>query len=415
MRYRHLPLLALALCASQPSGTTAAQQAGGTVVHALQSGGSLMLHVTPGGVVTTVLTRQATQWPVVLAVAPSNRGLVFGEVGGTRREVTLMRFLPGSGVSTLQALPAGFYVVPDLEVDDGGDLLVLNDTGTLAGVFRVPAAGGPITTVASLPGGVVLCALEEDVVTGDLLVFDVQSTIYRVRPNGTVATVSYTPPPSLPRRVEGDVHVDYRTGLVMMTAGSEVVHIDPRNGITTTLLQAPTAGFHGLDADPYGGGFMMVEDAAPALVRYDPVRNTRTTVARVPSLTFGDLVVYGSRMLTGRSRPRLGQAYGLHLSIPSESVRPYVAAAALGVRQGIPLPGGRRIPLDPDALFHLSQHAPALFVGFRGILDAQGTANLLIRVPFTPALAGLRFHVAAATYDGGGIRVVTEPLGVVVE
>lgn len=412
---RYLLLLSLALYAPLLSGPTDGQQAGGTVVHALQSGGSVMLHVTPGGVVTTVLTRQATQWPVGLAVAPSNRGLVFGEVGGTRREVTLMRFLPGSGVSTLQPLPTGFYVVPGILVDDGGDLLVLNNSGALAGVYRVPAAGGPITTVANLPGGVVLCAFEEDVVTGDLLVFDVRSSIYRVRPNGTVATVSYTPPPSLPRLVEGEVHVDYRSGLVMMTAGSEVVHIDPRIGITTTLLRAPAAGFHGLDADPYGGGFMMVEGMTPALFRYDPVRNTRTTVAQLPSLTFGDLVVYGSRMLTGRSRPRRGQVYGLRLSIPSESARPYVAAAALGVRQGIPLPGGRRIPVDPDALFFLSQHAPALFVGFRGMLDAQGTANLLIRVPFTPALAGLRFHVAAATYDGGGIRVVTEPLGVVVE
>jgi hypothetical protein len=160
---------------------------------------------------------------------------------------------------------------------------------------------------------------------------------------------------------------------------------------------------------------MMVEGTTPALLRHDPIRNTRTTVAQLPSLTFGDLVVYGSRMLTGRSRPRRGQVYGLRLSIPSESARPYVAAAALSVRQGIPLPGGRRIPVDPDALFFLSQHAPALFVGFRGILDGQGTANLLIRLPFIPALAGLRFHVAAATYDGGGIRVVTEPLGVVIE
>jgi hypothetical protein len=119
-------------------------------------------------------------------------------------------------------------------------------------------------------------------------------------------------------------------------------------------------------------------------------------------------------MLTGTAPPRPGATYPVTLAMPGLAGRGYLAAASFGTRPGIPTPAGP-IHLVPDALFFLSLQAPAVFSGFAGALDARGRASLAIRVPAAPALRGLRFFVAAIAFDGGGIRRISEPLGVTLE
>ena len=66
-------------------------------------------------------------------------------------------------------------------------------------------------------------------------------------------------------------------------------------------------------------------------------------------------------------------------------------------------------------MFFLSLQVPMLFNNFQGVLSAQGIANLTVNIPPLPQLAGFRFFLAAITYDVSGVRVITEPLGVIIE
>ena len=48
-------------------------------------------------------------------------------------------------------------------------------------------------------------------------------------------------------------------------------------------------------------------------------------------------------------------------------------------------------------------------------MAAAGAANGTVSIPAVPHLRGFRFFLAATTYGGGGVRVITEPLGVTIE
>ncbi|MBN2491620.1 MAG: hypothetical protein JXQ29_12295, partial [Planctomycetes bacterium] len=53
---------------------------------------------------------------------------------------------------------------------------------------------------------------------------------------------------------------------------------------------------------------------------------------------------------------------------------------------------------------------PWIFQGYRGVLDAQGQAQLSIHIPNVPALAGTRIHTAFIALDPAapsGIRVIS--------
>ena len=64
---------------------------------------------------------------------------------------------------------------------------------------------------------------------------------------------------------------------------------------------------------------------------------------------------------------------------------------------GIPVGGGKAVPLYPDALLVLSRSSPAIFQDFTGVLNADGDAVLRIAVPNEPALVGTVFYTAFLT------------------
>jgi len=154
---------------------------------------------------------------------------------------------------------------------------------------------------------------------------------------------------------------------------------------------------------------------AKALVRYDPATGRAVQILGFSSVEIpGDVATWGSRMLTGAAAPTPGASYPITLAMPELGGRPYQAAAAFATLPGIPTPAGT-IQLAPDALFTLSMRMPSVFVGFAGVLDPKGRAQLVIRIPAAPVLRGLRFFVAAIAYDTGGIRRISDPLGVTIE
>jgi hypothetical protein len=408
----------------------AAQNDGDAVVAVYNSPVGDLLLVTPNGVVTTLITRPNTNLPEGLAVAPGNDGGLFVETDTNTRVLSVLKFQNAANVSTLATLPTTFARVPTLLAEQGGEILMLNMSGNDRGVYRMPAQGGPITTIAHNTLGATFLApfsMEEDLVTGDIVVLEPTRYFHRIDRTGKVTTIAYTLPPSTSIAVTGNVHVDYATGLLYLTYGNYLIGLDSRTGATTTIFQPTTSArsmFYGIDGDPYGGGFYLsVYQTTPTpagryLMRYDTrsgILSTVATLSAANTTQLSDVMTWKSRMLTGLSRPAWGQSYALRLSIPSEAGQGYFAAAALGTLQGIPIGKLRRIPLDPDPLFFLSMQVPAIFSGFQGILDTWGRASPAVNVPAIPQLAGIRIFLAAVTYDAGGIREITEPLGVTIE
>ena len=378
----------------------------------------------PAGTKTTVLTLNG--YPTVdgLAIATANDGCIFAEYSISSSRVNILSFKPGRGATTLAVMPASFYRLPTLDVDQGGDVLILNHLGPDRGLYRMPPGGGPLTTIAHVKTGARFATpycMAEDVATGDIVVPDLNGLIHRIRLNGKITTVQYSLPVNFPPNPVGNLHVDHSTGLMFLAVGFHLLGVDPATGATVTrfgITSSFLTNFMGIDGDPILGGYYVhavnIRFPAIGILRFDPVKNTLTTFASFSNPTLGNVVTWESRMLSGLARPVRGKAYPIALTIPPEAGKPYFAAAGLGTLLGIPAGKSRRIPLDPDVLFYLSIRTPSLFSGFQGVLDAQGKASLTVNILASPQLVGLRFFVVAVTYDTQGIRIITDPLGVTI-
>ncbi|MBN2489790.1 MAG: hypothetical protein JXQ29_02950 [Planctomycetes bacterium] len=424
MRLVLLALLGMTLVAPGLVG----QNEGDAIVAVFNSPTADLLVVTPAGVVITLITRPSASAPEGLAVAPGNDGGLFVETDASTRALSVLKFQGTASIITLATLPATFTRVPTLLADQGGDILLLSAAGNDRGVYRMPAKGGPLTTVAHNLLGANFqgpFAMAEDLVTGDIIVIDAGPHSHRIDTKGVVTTVRYALPSSM-LTATGNLGVDPTTGLLYLTYGSYLLSIDTQTGATTTIFPQSTsvrASYYGIDNDPSHGGFYLsVNQTLPTpagryTLRYDAATGILTTVAPLPAANttqLTDVITWKSCMLSGLSRPAWGQPYALRLAIPSEAGQGYAAAASLGTLPGI-MVGGRRIPLNPDWLFFASQQLPGLFSGFQGALSASGVASLTVNTPAIPSLAGFRFYLAAVTYDTSGIRVVTEPRGVTIE
>jgi len=102
--------------------------------------------------------------------------------------------------------------------------------------------------------------------------------------------------------------------------------------------------------------------------------------------------------LTSTSPARIGNPAGYRLAVPGDGGLVYCAAASFGTSPGIPLPDGRVLPLQVDALFLISACANnAIFSGFIGVLDGNGVANFAVNIPNIMGLVGIPYSVAAVT------------------
>ncbi|MBN2490678.1 MAG: hypothetical protein JXQ29_07505 [Planctomycetes bacterium] len=348
-----------------------------------------------------------------LTAAPLNDGVLFTamrNLGGTSPQ--LFQVDKFAMLTTIGNLPAPLGFLPTLLVDQTGDLLVLSSSTSAAagGVFRIPMGSTQLSTLVS--GIVNAVAMEEDLATGDLLVADLAGDVHRVTRSGTVSSITRGAFPAV-AGVRSKMHTFFRDGTVIATWGNQVCRFDPRSGTTTTLVLGGSATYIGLDHDPIHGQFYRGDSSA--LVRYDPGSGFTALLRQWPSLfSVSDVATWGSRALTGQGAPRPGAAFPIHLGLFSESGRAYQVACSFGTRPGIVTPAGR-IPLNLDDLLFLSLANPAVFQGFSGRLSRSGTARLTVALPNIAGLRGLRFFVAAITYDAAGVRRISEPLGVLIE
>ena len=145
------------------------------------------------------------------------------------------------------------------------------------------------------------------------------------------------------------------------------------------------------------------------------IQNTPAITAPIGILgTYGvlidDVKIYDAVVWTsGVWQPVMGNEYPLPIrGLPGKA---YQAACALS-NTGIPIPGGRFVPLWPDALFGASTGGalPTIFKNFGGFLDAQGDASPSIDFPVIPPLSGVILYFAFVTYDATGILQVSNDL-----
>lgn len=82
----------------------------------------------------------------------------------------------------------------------------------------------------------------------------------------------------------------------------------------------------------------------------------------------------------------------------------YQAAASLG-NSGIPVSGGRTIPLalDPLLVLSVSNTLPTVFKQFSGVCDARGDAAISIVLPASSGLKGITLHVGFVNLGGGAV------------
>lgn len=128
---------------------------------------------------------------------------------------------------------------------------------------------------------------------------------------------------------------------------------------------------------------------------------------------FGPTVLYATvyrPTITGVDNPNIGRCTAYQLNAWLNKNENYFAAASLGTVPGIILSNGRRVPLNPDALFFLSS---SIFTQ-QGILDNSGQATLrLSRLPIGLP-EGLTFYLAFVTIRNGNIAAISDPKQLIV-
>jgi len=343
--------------------------------------------------------------------APSNDGILFPTKPQISGKLQVYRCRRGS-TAVMTTLPGQFAYIPDILVDQCGDLIILAHAtpASASGLYRFSAAGSLKSTLAAGLDGAI--AAEEDPATGDFLVAKPRGDVLRVTRSGQVTTIAAGALPAGAVNLDGNLQTEFATGRMLVTWGKNLFRLDPTSGRVSTLLTA-AKDFLGLAHDPVHGGYYRTD--LSTIVRYDPATNTAVKILGLGSHhMLGDVAPGGGRMLTRSPRPAPGTTYPVTLAMEGEAGKAYQAAASFGTLPGIQTPAGR-IHLVPDALFFLSLRAPSLFQGFAGVLDPTGTALLGVKIPAIPALRGLRFYLVAVSYDGGGFRRISEPLGVTVE
>lgn len=97
-----------------------------------------------------------------------------------------------------------------------------------------------------------------------------------------------------------------------------------------------------------------------------------------------------------------GGTFGLNLDLPGSGGLYRIVLMALGTSPGLPLPDGRKLPLNYDILFSFMLANPdggGAFLGFTGPMPSDSTAFASGTLQNMPALSGLTFYISAVTLD----------------
>jgi len=408
-------LLILGIC----SGLSPAQYSAGDAIHFGANGS--FLRVTRQGVVATAGPSLCCS-VLPFMVAPDNRSIWYL---ATQKQPPqgrhLYRLAPdGSTALILQNAALGGTARTDLT--GNGHLITTGGGGILKGTvssgFTTLYAGSPLVSVQA---GCI------DLQSGDFIALDIMG-IYRISVYGQPRVTSMAKWFFGTTGLLG-LHFDPESGSLVGAWNSAIhrITLGPTASVSTLFSQSSWLWPISLDRDPWDGQFAVFAwdsiAGRPGVFRFDARSRAITTLALLPPYpgplppgTFdAGPVIAGSRHLWPGSEARPGQTYRLMVSSPNEPGASYVIALSLGFRPGIPVPGGRKIYLNPDPLFFYSLTNSGIFSGFRGGLNPRGEAPASVAIPNHPGLSGLRFFASAVTIVNHQISVISEPLGVTIQ
>jgi hypothetical protein len=362
--------------------------------------GNNLVGITPGGTVKTIFKLPFSVLAVSMAV--NNRDLAVVGLSPSRTGV-VATVTPTGTVSTVAQYTS--YIYENMAVDSGGTYVVPLGQGGIM-VLRISPLGVMTTLTPAPPVGKGKPrGIAVDITSGCYLVGEIPS-LYLLARDGSSKTIHNNV--SINNSI--DMVSDARTGHAIISQQNSLVQVDLTTGLMTTIQGGFQGCFPGLAYDRARDAWVMAGGCAFT-------NNNLYRVARGGGLTTvtaltgaADLEVYGSLNVVGNGDPKPGATFNIRLSEPGSPGLFYLAAASFSSGPGIPTPAGT-IDLTPDVLFALSQTAPAMFVNFRGALDANGTAPAAIMLPPVPQLKGLRFFISFVTIRNNAIGAIANTQG----
>ncbi len=168
---------------------------------------------------------------------------------------------------------------------------------------------------------------------------------------------------------------------------------DPSRWQTWSFGSSPLPHYQLGDCAFDGEGNLWVSAISEgAAVLLDPAMPLRRDRSALPASTGGDL---GLSLVAGALHA--GQSYA-------------VLGSVSGTAPGLPLPGGARLPLNPDPFTQIvaTFANTSLFPGFVGTLDAAGAGTAGVALPPLPAATGLTAHFAYTLL--GSFAMVSNPV-----
>lgn len=352
--------------------------------------------------------------------SPDNRGLWLTGFG-PKHQPGVYNLAPNGSLTTI-ALQSVRLLGPD---GLGGAVGVNGDT-----VLRV-SPGGMIRTIRAFSGGISVIGLDGQ--TGDL-VFGHNLTVQSLKLCGPPITTTLTtivPDPKSPDGGQGDYDPETDQFVVSTVFGLD--------GLLRTVRLRP-----GYRTDP----FATIGRRHTALqVRIRPVARQALVAVQNsfhPPPPFWSAEVWDLRLkirlwtvvksvypsfwpwvtaVTAAHSRHLGPlgpairgfTFRALVSSPNEPGAAYVVAFSFGMRPAMTVPDGRKIYLQPDALFAYSLTNQGIFSGCRGLLDKNGEAVARVAIPHLQALAGLRIFAVAVTLTDNELRTISDPMGVTIQ
>jgi hypothetical protein len=396
----------LLLCLALAVSVSPAQALPGDLLIANQSGSpynSSILALTPySSQVRTVATFQPTSLRGVMVGARNTNYYACARMAVY--EVT-----PSGVITTIQQMiPVGNFGAW-MDLDEDGQLLVGSGFAGQGGLMRMDCRTGAVTATLMRNAFPLSFCLDRD--TGEIVVADGGTgRLFRIRRSGAITTVGQVNqyPYSM------DFHLP--TGDCLIGSMSAIYRLSRANSLTTfapipwSMKALAVFG----DGTVAAGG-----NNVPAILHYDASGGLLGTLlgGTLGTLFNVCMAVEDEHNLWGLNVPSVGGVLNLSVRFAAHPRKPYVAAASLSPRPGIPTAGGV-IPLYPDPLFRTTFALPQVFVDFSGFLNAKGEAWPYVLIPKLSGLQGVRLFFAAVAIDGaapGGIAAVSQEYGVTIQ
>lgn len=342
---------------------------------------------TPKGCLSCVADANGDVWVPVFDVGAGN-------------PIELYQFdntLASAFTFTFAPVASGSFGLSGITVDTGGDLYVVNQDR--ASVMRVQPFGSKVWETALPPGyarGIAADASGNVWAAGH-----VGRHVFQLRTSDGALLASFATPNNSPLSgalldPNGDV---WSLGNVSPVInkwhrgdGTNTVQSDQRRG--TTVMTGDSSGYHSFvvlngNADFDGDSFSNRAEAIAGSSYLD----TTSTPNKPTPIVSGQLTGGATTYLTFRHKASAGI--------------PYAAGFSFNTSPGIPIPGVGTISLAFDPLFVISlQFGPPIFNNLQGVLDANGDALGSIVLP-NGIPSNLTVYTAFVTYDGTGIRVIS--------